>query len=61
MQKDIPCKDFESNDYMIGLHNGLEIAISEFEIRDPECIDIPGKTNTKDIFHTGTDKYNLFT
>ena len=43
-----------TNNYMFGLYNGLELALSIFENRDPELKEI-SNVNTRDIFHTGKD------
>ena len=46
-------KSFEKPEYIIGLYNGYEIALSLLKKRKPECIKIEDKEECSDIFHDG--------
>lgn len=56
--KKIPCETFNENDYIIGLYNGYEIALSILKNIEPK-IKVFKNIEGNDIFHTGTNKQKI--
>lgn len=46
-------RSFEKPEYIIGLYNGYEIALSSLKGKKPECIKIENKVECNDIFYSG--------